>query len=272
MLTAARRVALPLYGLPELRDAKATFWRALSVEFTRAGGESAPDTLDFDQPTVPDRIEPSMFLTQLCGYPLQKLFRSQVEVLAAPVYSAPYCDGATHCGVFVVHHESPYQQLADLHNVRFIFGGRYSNSGMNLPRRAIAAIAAASSFFASAFETESQVGNLDQVARGEADATCVDCVTLALAVKHRPQIADSTRVLAITPRSPTIPFVTSAATDPATARRLRRALVEVGSASRWADARAGLLIDAITPMALSDYDCLLDYEHESIALGYPALR
>ena len=118
-----------------------------------------------------------MLFTQLCGYPLQKLFRSQTLVLAAPVYDGQYCEGATHCGVFVVQRAAPYKQLADLRSRRFVFGGPYSNSGMNLPRRAIAEIAGGSPFFESATLTDSQAENLELVARGEADATCVDSMT-----------------------------------------------------------------------------------------------
>jgi ABC-type phosphate/phosphonate transport system substrate-binding protein len=264
-------VSLPLYGLAELRDAKTAFWQALRLEFSRAGGRRAPEALDFARPIVPERIEPEALFTQVCGYPLQKLFDSQAIVLAAPVYDAEYCDGATHCGVFVVHRDASYTQLEDLRGCRFVFGGPCSNSGMNLPRRAVAAIAGGAPFFASATETDSQGGNLEQVARGEADATCVDNVTLAYLSMHRPQVAGSLRVLALTPRSPSIPFVTSSATDSSTVAHLRRALAEVASAPQWAGVRDGLLLGDIVPIEAVEYECLLTYEQESVALGYPVL-
>ena len=115
------------------------------------------------------------------------------------------------------------------------------------------------------------MANLELVARGEADATCVDNVTYAFVARHRPQVAGSTRVLATTPRSPTIPFVTSSLTKPETVERLRQALDEVAHASRWTDARSGLLLCDIVPVEASRYACLLAYEQESVALGYPEL-
>jgi ABC-type phosphate/phosphonate transport system substrate-binding protein len=255
----------------ELSAAKAAFWRAIGVEFQEAGGSDVPAALDFARPTVPERIEPELLFSQICGYPLRKLFGSQAQVLAAPVYDAEYCDGATHCGVFVVHRTARYQRLADLQGCRLVFGGPYSNSGMNLPRRAVAEIAGGSPFFGSATETDSQAGNLELVARGEADATCVDNVTYAFLGRHRPQVATLLRVLALTPRSPSIPFVTAAATDPAAVEGLRRALRAVATAPRWADVRAGLMLRDIVAIEDDRYDRLLEYEQESTELGYPNL-
>jgi len=269
--TGPRQASLPLYGLLELREAKAAFWQALCVELKRAGVESVPDALDFAQPFVPERIEPQLLLTQICGYPLKKLFGSQTLVLAAPAYDADYCEGATHCGVFVVQREAPYQRLADLRDCRFVFGGPYSNSGMNLPRRAIAEIAGGAPFFKSATETDNQAGNLEVVARGQADATCVDNMTYAYVLRYRPQVAALTRVLATTPRSPSIPFVTSKETEPATVECLHRALAEVATAPVWAQARAGLMIRDIVPIESASYECLLEYEREAVGLGYPVI-
>jgi ABC-type phosphate/phosphonate transport system substrate-binding protein len=267
----ARQASLPLYGLAELRPAKAAFWRAIRTELERAGERPAPATLDFTQPIVPERIGPEVLFSQVCGYPLQKLFGSQALILAAPVYDAEYCEGATHCGVFVVHRDAPYQRLADLKHCRYVYGGPHSNSGMNLPRRSIAGIAGGAPFFGEAIETDSQVGNLELVARHEVDATCVDNVTFAFVVRHRPQVAAMTRVLALTARSRTIPFVTSSATEPATVGRLHRALKEVGTAPEWEAARAGLMLHDIVPIEGARYGCLLEYEQEAVALGYPVL-
>ncbi len=108
-------------------------------------------------------------------------------MLAAPVYEAEYCDGTTHCGIFVVRSLASYERLEDLRGRSLVFGGPFSNSGMNLPRRTLAEVAHGDSFFESAVETDSQAGNLERVAHGEVDATCVDNVTYAYVALHRPQ-------------------------------------------------------------------------------------
>ena len=72
----------------------------------------------------------------------------------------------------------------------------------------------------------------------EADATAVDCVTYAFWSRYRPEAAARTRVLAQTPPSPAIPFVTSATTPPEIVARLREALRRVVHEPCFAASRA----------------------------------
>ena len=145
--------------------------------------------------------------------------------------------------------------------------------GMNLPRRRIADIADGKPFFGSIVETHSHPGNIERVARGEIDATCVDCVTYAFFSRYRQGLAEATRVLATTPPSPSIPFVTSVQAPPRLKEALREALLRVARDDKWSDARAGLMMQDIVPVDDgSPYQDLLRYEDEARALGYPELR
>ena len=110
------------------------------------------------------------------------------------------------------------------------------------------------------------------MAKGEADATCVDCVTFAFFCRHRPELGRRLKVVGTTPPSPSIPFVTSKATAPGTVDRLRAALQRVGKSPEWADARAGLMLKDIVAPDPAAYAWLLDYEREAAERGYPALR
>jgi len=263
--------SLPMYNLPEMRAVNAAFWGALRGLLAEGGLSGLPDALTFERLPVPDGIGPDVLFSQTCGYPLVTIFDGQAVVLGAPCYDAEGCDGPTHCGIFVVAAESPARTLADLKGTRFVFNSIRSNSGMNLPRRALADIAGGRPFFASVTATGSHPGNLERVARGEADATPVDNVTYAFWRRHRPALAARTRVLAPTPPSPAIPFVTSVATPPATVALLRDSLRRIAREPRFAAVRAGLLIKDIVEVPDARYRALLDYEREAIALGYPAL-
>ena len=264
--------SLPMYNLPEMRPLNAAFWSAVRAELGREGPGDLPPDLDFGRPPVPGAIEPGVLFTQVCGYPLQTIFRDQAVLLGQPVYAAAYCDGATHRGVFLVRKDSPYARLEDLRGCNFVFNSIHSNSGMNLPRRALAEIAGGRPFFARIAETLSQPGNIERVAKGEADATCVDCVTFAFFSRHRPALGNLLRVLATTPPSPSIPFVTSASTRPETVDRLRSALQRVGRAPEWASVRSGLMLKDILAPDLAAYGRLMDFERQAADLGYPALR
>jgi ABC-type phosphate/phosphonate transport system substrate-binding protein len=86
-------------------------------------------------------------------------------------------------------------------------------------------------------------------------------------------LAQATRVLATTPPSPSIPFVTTVGAPGDLKDALRKALLRVARAEEWSDARAGLLLRDIVPIDdETPYENLLRYESEARALGYPELQ
>ena len=263
--------SLPMYNLPEMQTVNARFWEALRGLLVDAGVRDLPESLTFDRLPVPERIGPEILFSQTCGYPLETIFSGQAIRLGTPCYAVPGCDGPTHCGLFIVPAGSPARELRDLRGGVFLFNSRHSNSGMNLPRRALADIADGRAFFAKVMETGSHPGNLDRIARGEADATAVDNVTYAFWCHYRPETARRVRVLARTPASPAIPFVTSVATPPAAVAILRDALIYLAREPCTAAARAGLSISDIVDMPAVAYSRLLEYEREAIELDYPVL-
>jgi ABC-type phosphate/phosphonate transport system substrate-binding protein len=266
-------VSLPMYNLPEMQSVNRAFWGAMRDELLGLGLDNLPEDLDFARRPVPSEIESDTLFTQVCGYPLQTIYRGQATLLGAPVYKVEHCNGPTHAGVFIVGANSRFKRLEDLRGCRYAYNSRHSNSGMNLPRRAIADVAGAKPFFGSIAETHSHPGNIERVARGEIDATCVDNVTYAFFARHRPALAEATRVLAPTPPSPSIPFVTSVQAPAELKEALRTALFRVARAEEWAGVRAGLLLRDIVPIEDErPYEDLLRYEHDARALGYPELR
>jgi ABC-type phosphate/phosphonate transport system substrate-binding protein len=78
-------------------------------------------------------------------------------------------------------------------------------------------------------------------------------------------------VLARTPPSPGIPYVTSVATPAATVTILRTALHSVVHEERYRVVREGLMLADIVDVPEARYRALLDYEREAAARGYPAL-
>jgi ABC-type phosphate/phosphonate transport system substrate-binding protein len=263
--------SLPMYNLPEMRAVNTRFWEALRGLLVEAGLRDPPENLRFDQPPVPERIGPEVLFSQTCGYPLETIFAGHAIRLGTPCYAVPGCDGPTHCGLFIVPAGSPARELCDLRGGVFLFNNCHSNSGMNLPRRALAEIADGRPFFANVVETGSHPGNLDRIARAEADATAVDNVTYAFWSHYRPEAVTRVRVLAQTPPSPAIPFVTSSATPSETIQILRTALRTIVHGARCEAARAGLLLTDIVDVPDAAYRGLLDYEREAGDLGYPAL-
>ena len=263
--------SLPMYNLPEMRPANARFWEALRGLLLEAGLADVPETLVFERGPVPRRLEPEMLFSQTCGYPLETVFKGQAIRLGAPVYDAPGCVGATHRAFFAVRADSRARGLEDLRGGVFLLNSPVSNSGMNLPRRALAEIAGGQPLFRAVIETGGHPASLERLLRGDGDVASVDCVTYAFWRRYRPESAAQLRVIAETPPSPAIPFVTSVATPPAVVSVLRDALRRVASEPRYAAAREGLMIAGMEDMPDAAYGGLLDYEREAAALGYPQL-
>jgi ABC-type phosphate/phosphonate transport system substrate-binding protein len=268
-------VSLPMYNFPEMRAENARFWQALRGLLLEAGLEDVPEPLIFERGPVPDRLESTLLFSQTCGYPLETVFKGQAIRLGAPLYDMPGCDTApgwpTHRAFFLVRQDSPAQSLADLKGSVFLLNSLVSNSGMNLPRRALAEIAGGKPFFRQVIETGGHPASLDRLIRGEGDVASIDCVTYAFWRHYRPEAAMHVRILAETPMSPAIPFVTSVATPPAIVDIMRATLCTLGREPRYAAARAGLKIAGIADVPDAAYAGLLDYEREAAALGYPEL-
>jgi ABC-type phosphate/phosphonate transport system substrate-binding protein len=267
--------SLPMYNLPEMRGANARFWEALRGLLVEAGLTDPPETLIFERGPVPPCLESELLFSQTCGYPLETVFKGQAIRLGAPLYDVPGCamsrDGPTHRAFFLARADSPAQTLADLKGSVFLLNSPVSNSGMNLPRRALAGIAGGQPFFRQVIETGGHPASLERLLRGEGDVASIDCVTYAFWKHYRPEAAAQVRILAETPISPAIPFVTSIATPPPTIALLRTALRVLGSEPRYEAVRAGLKIADIADVPDAAYAGLLDYEREAAALGYPVL-
>lgn len=268
--------SLPMYNLPEMRAANARFWEALRGLLLESGIDDVPETLIFERGPVPPRLEETLLFSQTCGYPLETVFKGQAIRLGAPVYAVPGCDGQgfdwpTHRAYFLVRVESPARSLADLKGGVFLLNSKVSNSGMNLPRRALAELAGGRPFFRQVIETGGHPASLDRLLRGDGDVASIDCVTYAFWRHYRPDAAARLRILAETPVSPSIPLVTSVATPTRIVETLRRSLCTVGTEPRYADVRGRLMIAGIEDVPDAAYEGLLDYEKEAAALGYPQL-
>ena len=100
----------------------------------------------------------------------------------------------------------------------------------------------------------------------------MDCVTYAFLARHRPARGEALRVLAATPPTPAIPYVTAATTDPAIKAALARALRRVATEPEWASVRAAMLLLDVVPPDQVDYRTPCRYADEAVAVGYPRLH
>ncbi len=263
--------SLPMYNFPGMRQVNAAFWLALSTLLRRRGLAGVPDALSYDSAPVPERLGAEVLFTQTCGWPLQTLYQGQYRLLARPCYNAAGCVGSTHSAFIMVRQDSAAHTVANLRGSRFALNTLHSNSGMNLPRRLFADLAQGRPFFGQVIETGGHGASLRLLQAGGADCASIDCLTIAFAQDYQPELVAGLRILAQTPPSPTIPFVTSIATDPEIRALLQGCLFEMSADPAFRPVLDGLRMARIEPAQEEDYNRLLDYEREAAELGYPAI-
>jgi ABC-type phosphate/phosphonate transport system substrate-binding protein len=261
--------SLPMYNLPEMQSANRAFWQALSGLLVKEGLFGLPAELAFTRLPVPDAIGTDVVFTQTCGYPLQTIYRGQYEMVGVPTYDAPGCGPATHCAFILVRDDSSFRSLEDLRGSVFALNSRHSNSGMNLPRRLIADIAGGKPFFGEVVETGSHNASIEGLMAGKVDSASIDNLTYTFLKEYRPAAVEGLRVLAQTPPSPAIPFITAVSRTPDEVAAIKRALLRMPAEAP--DALRALRITNISPADPQAYQVLLRYEAEAAALGYPEL-
>ncbi len=259
---------LPMYNLPAMQPANAAFWRVIH-DLLSEDGVDAPAELSFQSPPVPDKIGREVLFTQTCGYPLQTRYTGQYRLLGRPSYAAPGCQGSSHSAFLIVRADASFETVETLRDATFALNSRHSNSGFNLPRRLLAPLARDGRFFGQVIETGSHGASIKLVAQGGADVASVDCLTYVFYGDHQPDAVANLRVLAQTPLSPAIPFVTSCATDEPTRAALRRALLSIAADPRHQPVLQALRICDIEDAREDDYAVLMRYEAEAAEPGYP---
>ncbi len=214
---------------------------------------------------------PELLLSQTCGYPLTHDFASHLRLVATPVYRATHCAGPRYCSVVVVSADSPAVTIGDLRGCHVAFNSEDSQSGFNSLRALVAPLARNGRFFSRASETGRHAASIAMVAAGKADVCTIDCVSHALWCASEPELVAGTRVLTVTGRAPSLPYVTHAGRSDGEVERLRAALADAVADPALKAAREALLIEDFETLDRDVYDEIDAMERLALTAGYPAL-
>jgi ABC-type phosphate/phosphonate transport system substrate-binding protein len=261
-----------MYNLSEMVEANEAFWSMLRQRLLDRGLDIEDVQFDMERPPVPDTFGPDIYFTQLCGYPFMTRFANQGALLGAPVYAFPGCTEATHVAFFIVRSEESAKSVEEMRGRIFGCNSLFSNSGMNLPRLSIARIANGRPFFSAVHMTGGHGASLDRLAEGAIDLCSIDCVTWGFFEKFRPTIARQFRIIGETPRSPALPFVTSAATSIQDQKAMVGGLREMMLDPATSSVRNALNLTGIIEVDPSIYQRLIDFQSEAATLGYAAIQ
>lgn len=258
-----------MYDLPELRAATDCLWDAMAAALRNGGLTDVPARLERPTDPLVAWRSPTLLFSQTCGYPLVTVLRNSVSVVGAPIYDAEGADGATYRSAVIVRADHRATDLGDLRGGVAAVNELTSHSGYNALRALVAPLAKGVPFFSSMLITGAHAASITAVASGEADVAAIDCVTLALLRKHRPDAVAAVRVLAWSDPAPALPFIT--AHDGVAPSTLLAALRAALTTEKTAGARAALLLRDVVPATLATYAPITEMERLSVALNYPDL-
>lgn len=262
---------LPMYDLPLLHAATDAWWSGLAKAFRHEGLEDLPQRLSHGMPPYDLWARPDLVFAQTCGYPLMTRFRDRLKVVATPVYDARGCEGAHYCSWILVREASPLMQLGELRGTRVAYNAANSQSGYNVLRSMLAPLAKNGHFVSQAIETGGHRKSIAALREDKADFAAIDCVSYALLMRHQPALLFGTRVIAASPPTPSLPYVTARETPDQDLARMRNGLKEALIEPGLAWARDALLIAGAEILPDDAYEIMLAQEREAQARGYGAL-
>jgi ABC-type phosphate/phosphonate transport system substrate-binding protein len=251
-------VSLPMY-LPA-GEAVQSFWAALSSLLGQRLKHPVSDVLHWPQDFYAHWVEPTLLLSQTCGYPLSTSLRDKVQVVGTFAYDAPGCQGIYCKSQLIRRSTDARTTLSQFAQSTLAFNSSDSQSGFNALRALITATQSRRPFFRAAVETGGHNASIEMVRSGCADMAAVDCVTLAIWRDTHPHLVKDIDVFEETAAYPGLPLITSLATPPETLTILRECLSTTAADTHFASLRAPLRITGFETTGLDDYAVCLQME------------
>lgn len=198
-------------------------------------------------------LDPTLFFSQTCGYPLTAVLKHGVKVIGTPVYDSQYCNQADYCSLLIVRSADTGSSIEDFAGQRFAFNGVDSQSGFNAVKMYLAQHSLSTPFFGRNIPSGQHIGSIAMVSRGEADICAVDCVTYSLLQIHQPHLLEKVRVLDTTALTPGLPFITSRQTPDEIVSAIYDAISNVCEMPAIRREHSGLLIKGICNIPYDRY-------------------
>lgn len=196
--------SLPMYDRLELRAATDSFWQAI-----RQALGHGPDPLTREGDSWDQWESPDLLLSQTCGYPYRARLHGKVQIVGTPDYGLEGCGPGEYRSVFVARKDDPRNDPAEFAAARFAYNEPMSQSGWAAP----GAYAGSRGFaFTDTRRTGSHIASARAVAEDQADLAALDAQSWRLMQRYD-TFADKLHVIAATPPTPALPFITANGQD-----------------------------------------------------------
>ena len=270
-MTDLRVAALPMYDFADVREAHDELWGALAVRLSALGVTDVPPTLTRDVLHTDTWRDPRLLFGQACEYPLATSHAGLVRLVATPRYAVAGCEGTLYRSAIIVRMRDPARTLLGIKGRRCAVNDPESNSGMNLLRAAIAPVADGGRYFDTVVISGSHRASAHMVVDEVADVAAIDCVTYAHLARNEPLLVAGLRVLAWTPPSRSLPYVTALGTDNRTVEALRAALHSLFFDPALRAARDAVFLAGVDVAPDQGMAMTVDLARRSVELQYPHL-
>lgn len=261
--------SLPMYDIAETRAAHDALWAALRQAFAREGVADAPERLTRELPVLAQWSAPRLFFSQCCGYDVVYGFSSALAVLGVPRYADETgCADVAYRSQVIVREDARAETLAGLRGAVCAVNGFNSYSGTGSLRALVAPLARDGRFFRAIKVSGAHLGSIAMVRAGEADVAAIDCVTLSLLRRYRPDFLAGARILLTTEPMPAPPYVTSRDVPAERVMRMQAALVSVLDRSPRPGFCDELFISGVSLAPLQVYAKILAQEEAALGRGY----
>jgi len=225
--------AFPMYDRPETAGVYDRLWTQIRSVLPF----EAPQQLSRGGDLMQDWLSPDLAVSQTCGFPYRAALHGHVQLVATPVWDLP-CPAGHYFSVLVARVQDPRSEFAEFSDARLAFNEPLSQSGWAAPQT----YAQEHGFlFRKHLQTGAHRASARAVAEGLADLAAIDAVTWSLMVRHDPWVK-GLRVIAETPPTPTLPYVTANGRPVAAVRAaLEAGVAALSDADRTAICLRGLI-------------------------------
>ncbi|MCO4807785.1 phosphate/phosphite/phosphonate ABC transporter substrate-binding protein [Planktomarina temperata] len=209
---------LPMYDVPANRAAHRRLWQALQ--------DHLPDAPNFTQPSADlmvDWLSPELYLSQTCGLPYRAALHGQVQLIATPDNQIPNCPPGYYCSVLLARRGAVPNLAAN--DFTLAYNEPLSQSGWAAPQ-------SIGLTGATRLQTGGHAASARAVLEGRADLAAVDALTWHFLTRDWDKAA-GLEICAITPATPTLPYITALGQNAAALREaLRQAILSIGLKDR----------------------------------------
>jgi ABC-type phosphate/phosphonate transport system substrate-binding protein len=242
MHTSMMQASLPMYDLPEVQEATASWWQGIAKHMRLQGIEGVPDTLENELPLDTLWTQGNLLLSQCCGFDVMNSYKDHLSVLMISSWDAEGCSTGQYYSFIVTAEDHISEKIGDLKNSVAVINGPESHSGMNTLFREVQPYSHDGQFFKTIHISGAHVESLRFIQSKQADVAAIDCVTFELLKRYRPSALKGIKVLCQTKSAPALPYVTTMKLPIEQQRKIQAALVAAFDDPDLADLRETLLL------------------------------